>query len=81
MVQNAHSSTANNFVTPSNTKSMEEALVAGFRGISLSTCNCELSFMTNSFLSKQEDWGLKDSQLGFCSGACGLGVRDPPPLL
>ena len=80
MVHNAQSSYANNFVGASNNKGLEEALVAGYRGLQLSTCVCE-GFLSKALLERDEDWGLGDSNLGFCDRSCGLGVRDPKDVL
>ena len=81
MVHNAHSSTANKFTFAYHTKSMEEALVAGYRAVGLSTCNCEFGLVTQQFLSQDEEWGLGESPLGFCNDKCVKGVRDPKDVL
>ena len=81
MVKHAHSSTANKFVGASNTKSMEDALVSGFKALQLSTCMCELGFLTNQFLTQDAEWVLENSNLGFCHMPCGAGVRDPKVVL
>ena len=81
MVHNAHSSAANKFTFAYHTKSMEEALVAGYRAVSLATCNCEFGLVTQQFLSQDEEWGLGDSPLGFCNDKCVKGVRDPKDVL
>ena len=80
MVHNTHSSYDNNFVGASNTKPFEEALVAGYGALQLSTCMCE-NFLTKVLLERDEEWGLGDSNLGFCHTACGAGVRDPMNVL
>mmetsp|Transcript_43656 Transcript_43656/g.76707 ORF Transcript_43656/g.76707 Transcript_43656/m.76707 type:complete len:408 (+) Transcript_43656:278-1501(+) len=80
MVHNAQSSYENNFVGASNNKGLEEALVTGYRGLQLSTCICE-GFLSKMLLEQDEEWGLGDSNLGFCDRSCGLGVRDPKDVL
>ncbi|KAL7538862.1 hypothetical protein ACHAXR_009467 [Thalassiosira sp. AJA248-18] len=80
MVHNAHSSYDNNFVGASNSKPLEEALVAGYRALQLSTCLCE-GFLSQLLLEQDVEWGLGDSNLGFCHTACGAGVRDPKDVL
>lgn len=80
MVHHAHSSYDNNFVGASNSKGFEEALVAGYRALQLSTCMCE-GFLSKVLLSRDEEWGLGNSNLGFCHKACGAGVRDPKAVL
>ncbi|KAL3758036.1 hypothetical protein ACHAWU_004427 [Discostella pseudostelligera] len=80
MVHNAHSSYDNNFVAANNAKPFEEALVAGYRGLQLSTCVCE-SLLSKVLLERDADWGLGESNVGFCHTACGAGVRDPKDVL
>lgn len=80
MVHQSHSSSENNFVGASNTKSLEEALVAGYRALQLSTCMCEL-MSGQLLLERDPEWGLGESNLGFCHTACGAGVRDPKDVL
>jgi hypothetical protein len=80
MVRKAHSSYANNFVGASNSKPFEQALVAGYRALQLSTCMCE-SLLSAALLERDETWGLKDSNLGFCNTVCAAGVRDPKDVL
>ena len=80
MVHQAHSSSENNFVGASNTKSLEEALVTGYRALQLSTCMCEL-MSGQLLLERDAEWGLGESSLGFCHTACGAGVRDPKDVL
>ena len=41
MVHNAHSSKADYFLAYNNNKNMEEALVAGYRGLMLDSCICD----------------------------------------
>ena len=83
MVHRAHSSSSNGFVGASNSRSLEEALVAGYRGLSLSTCTCESLFdlADNQLLERDPEWGLEGSNLGFCHQPCGMGVRDPKDVL
>ncbi|EJK77847.1 hypothetical protein THAOC_00291 [Thalassiosira oceanica] len=83
MVHRAHSSSSNGFVGASNARSLEDALVAGYRGLHLSTCTCESLFdlADNQLLERDPEWGLEGSNLGFCHQACGLGVRDPKDVL
>lgn len=80
MVQKAHSSYDNNFAIASNTKPFEEALVAGYRALQLSTCLCE-GILSKLLLERDAEWGLGDSNLGFCETSCGAGVRDPKDVL
>ena len=80
MVHQSHSSSENKFVGASNTKSLEEALVAGYRALQLSTCMCEL-MSGQLLLERDPEWGLGESNLGFCHTACGAGVRDPKDVL
>ena len=56
-------------------------LASGFRALQLSTCMCELGFLTNQFLTQDAKWGLENSNLGFCHMPCGVGLRDPKDLL
>ena len=83
MVHRAYSSSSNGFVGASNAKSLEDALVAGYRGLQLSTCTCESLFdlADNQLLERDPEWGLEGSNMGFCHKACGLGVRDPKDVL
>mmetsp|Transcript_28430 Transcript_28430/g.60218 ORF Transcript_28430/g.60218 Transcript_28430/m.60218 type:complete len:455 (+) Transcript_28430:161-1525(+) len=80
MVHRAHSSYDNGFVHAHNNKGFEEALLAGYRALQLSTCTCE-RFLSAILLERDEEWGLGNSNLGFCHQACGLGVRDPKDVL
>jgi hypothetical protein len=80
MVRRAHSSYANNFVGASKSRPFEEALVAGYRALQLSTCVCE-SLLSAALLERNETWGLEESNLGFCSNVCAAGVRDPKDVL
>mmetsp|Transcript_4380 Transcript_4380/g.9709 ORF Transcript_4380/g.9709 Transcript_4380/m.9709 type:complete len:467 (+) Transcript_4380:131-1531(+) len=80
MVHNAHSSYDNNFMGASNNKPFEEALVAGYRALQFSTCLCK-GFLSKALLERDAEWGLGESNLGFCHMSCGMGVRDPKDVL
>lgn len=81
-VHNAHSSYEDNFIGASNNLPFEEALLAGFRAIILNSCICEGGGLLSNFLLEQdEEWGLAESNLGFCNSYCGKGVRDPKEVL
>mmetsp|Transcript_10461 Transcript_10461/g.18827 ORF Transcript_10461/g.18827 Transcript_10461/m.18827 type:complete len:257 (+) Transcript_10461:22-792(+) len=81
MVHAAHSSYDNNFVGAHNNKGFEGALVMGYRALQLSTCLCEKFVSAAFLLDRDEEWGLGDSDLGFCDTKCLLGVRDPKDVL
>ena len=80
MVHNAHSSFENNFMMANNNLPLEEALVAGYRGLMLDSCMCE-GVLSQYLLGRDEEWGLGNSNLGFCHSVCGAGVRDPKEVL
>eukprot|EP00804_Cyclotella_cryptica_P014977 CCRYP_000581-RD/>CCRYP_000581-RD protein AED:0.11 eAED:0.11 QI:1527/0.5/0.66/1/0/0/3/0/331 len=81
-VHNAHSSYEDNFIGASNNLPFEEALIAGYRAIQLTSCACEGGVLLSNYLLEQdEEWGLADSNLGFCNSYCGKGVRDPKEVL
>ncbi|KAL9190430.1 hypothetical protein ACHAXT_007641 [Thalassiosira profunda] len=80
MVHHAHSSSANGFVGASNNRPFEEALVAGYRALRMSTCVCE-GVLSKALLERDAAWGLGESNMGFCHTACGAGVRDPKDVL
>ena len=44
------------------------------------TTKCE-SLLSAALLERNEMWGLKDSNLGFCNSLCAAGVRDPKDVL
>lgn len=80
MVHNAHSSAKDLFVGYNNERSLEAALVAGFRGLMLDSCMCDGSLgETIQNFVKGEDKG--DRYLGFCHSTCDAGVRDPAKVL
>lgn len=80
MVHNAHSSKADYFLAYNNNKNMEEALIAGYRGLMLDSCICDGSigeYVQEIF--NGEDNG--EAYLGFCHKSCDAGVRNPAQLL
>ena len=71
MVHNAHSSKADLFLAHNNNKGLEEALVAGFRGLMLDSCICDGSIgETIQNLWKGED--LVSLWNGGCMPSCHL---------
>mmetsp|Transcript_12780 Transcript_12780/g.26186 ORF Transcript_12780/g.26186 Transcript_12780/m.26186 type:complete len:370 (-) Transcript_12780:282-1391(-) len=68
-VHNAHSSYENGFITASNNLPLEEALVAGYRGLMLESCLCD--GLLGTYLLKENE----GSNLGFCTSFCSSGVR------
>ncbi|KAL7536716.1 hypothetical protein ACHAXR_007357 [Thalassiosira sp. AJA248-18] len=80
MVHNAHSSYEDYFAGYNNQKSLEKALVEGYRGLMLDSCICDGSLgETIQNWVKGEDLG--DNYLGFCHTSCDAGVRDPSEVL
>lgn len=79
-LHNAHSSKDHNFIGASHNKQFEDALVAGYRGLQLSTCTCE-NIISKALLERDPALGLENSNLGFCHSACGTGVRDPKAVI
>lgn len=75
MVHNAHSSYENGFIAASNNLPLEEALVAGYRGLMLESCLCD--GLLGSYLLKENE----GSNLGFCSSFCSSGVRGAVEVL
>lgn len=74
-VHNAHSSYENGFVAANNNLPLEEALVAGYRGLMLGSCMCE-GFLGGYLLG--ENGGVN---LGFCHSSCSAGVRASTEVL
>ena len=66
--------------TASHGKQFEGALVKGYRALHLSTCMCE-GLLSKALLERNGEWGLGESDLGFCGATCGAGVRDPVGVL
>ena len=79
-LHNAHSSKDHNFIGASHDKQFEDALVAGYRGLQLSTCTCE-NIISKALLERDPSLGLETSNMGFCHSACGTGVRDPKAVI
>jgi len=79
MVHNAHSSKADLFLGYNNNKRLEDALVAGYRGLMLDSCICDGSIGERI----QTFWkgeGVGVNGLGFCHKSCDAGVRTPSKL-
>jgi len=81
MVHNAQSSRANLFAAYNNLKPLEEALIAGYRGLMLDSCICDGSIgekITNYF---NGEGNTGENYLGFCHTSCDAGVRSPVKVL
>lgn len=81
MVHNAHSSRDNYFAGYNNLKPLEEALVAGYRGLMLDSCICDGSIGEKIQNILKGDGDLGENYLGFCHTSCDAGVRSPSKVL
>ena len=66
------------FLSANNNLPMEDALVAGYRGLMLDSCKCESSTVNDikASLGLQDNTGLR-----FCHKTCDAGARKPDKLL
>lgn len=81
MVHNGHSSKADQFIVGyNNNKGLEDALVAGYRGLMLDSCICDESLgetINNLWQAERPE----ENGLGFCHKSCDAGVRNPSKVM
>lgn len=80
MVHNAHSSRDDFFAGYNNNRPLEEALVAGYRGLMLDSCICDGS-IGEAIQNYLKGTSNGDNYLGFCHTSCDAGNRDPATVL
>lgn len=81
MVHNAMSSRDDLFAAYNNVRPLEDALVAGYRGLMLDSCICEgnVGEKIANFFKGEDDLG--SNYLGFCHATCSAGMRSPSEVL
>lgn len=80
MVHNAYSSKEDYFLGYNNNERLEDALVAGYRGLMLDSCICDGSIgeKIQGFLKGEQ---MDANNLGFCHKSCDAGVRRPSEVM
>lgn len=91
MVHNAMSSYDDYFLAANNKQPLEQALVAGYRGLMLDSCLCDgglKKYLQDEIVDLAAEVGVMDGSggeevaiLGFCHTYCDAGVRDPAIVL